>query len=126
MAIPIERKKLPNGWVEMTLGEIRIDQSENIEPAKYPNNRFELYSVPSFDSQNPEHIAGSEIGSSKRTTVPNTVLLCKINPRINRVWLVRKSNQHPQITSTEWIPFFPLQGIFPKYLLYFLQNHQFR
>ena len=49
---------------------------------------YELWSVPSFAAQGPEIVDGSEVGSSKRPVAPDDVLICKINPRINRVWQV--------------------------------------
>lgn len=117
---------LPSGWCASTLGEIRLDHSESITPSKLSNKRFILYSVPSFDDGIPENILGKNIGSNKITATEDTVLLCKINPRINRVWLVGPHGKHPVIASTEWIPFSPVDGIAPKYLLYFLQNPAFR
>lgn len=54
------------------------------------------------------------------------MLLCKINPRINRVWVVHERGEHEQIASTEWIPFCPVVGIVPSYLGYFLQQNLVR
>ena len=83
---------------------------------------FELYSVPSHEHGTPEITPGRAIGSNKRTVEPGTVLLCKINPRINRVWMTGAHSDHPKIASTEWIPFFPLTQIEPRYLAWFLRQ----
>jgi type I restriction enzyme S subunit len=53
-------------------------------------------------------------------------LICKINPRINRSWLVGNYSSFQKIASTEWISFFPLPEISPKYLMYFMRQHSFR
>ena len=83
---------------------------------------FELYSVPSHEHGTPEITPGRSIGSNKRTVEPGTVLLCKINPRINRVWVTGAHSDYPRVASTEWIPFFPLSQIEPRYLAWFLRQ----
>ena len=64
---------------------------------------FELYSVPSFDNKYPEILIGKDIGSNKYIVKKNDILLCKINPRINRVWQVYQHTNFGQICSSEWI-----------------------
>ena len=86
-----------------TVAEINKYQSVSINPMEHPNQIFELYSVPSFDNQYPEIIKGSEIGSSKITVEEGDVLVCKINPRINRVWVVKHHTKYPLLASSEWI-----------------------
>lgn len=117
---------LPEGWVRTTLGAVHSDLAEGIEPSRTPDKRFELYSVPSFPSGRPEIVEGKTVGSSKQTVCPDTVLVCKINPRINRVWVVGNFSEHEKIASTEWIPFWPVDGVLPHYLCYYLQQHRFR
>ena len=109
-----------------TLGNVRKDKSKSIIPSKTPSQMFELYSVPSFSVGEPEIVYGSDVGSSKRTVEVDTVLLCKINPRINRAWVVGNYSNHQKIASTEWIEFFQTEGLFPKYLCYYLQQNAFR
>ena len=118
---------LPAGWCQTTLGVIRIDDGKSIEPSKYPDEQFELYSVPSYDTGLPEHLRGDAIGSSKQVVTSRTVLLCKINPRINRAWVVAdyyRANR--KIASTEWIPFPPVDGVEPWFLAYFLRQSHVR
>jgi type I restriction enzyme S subunit len=117
---------LPKGWAWTTLGEIRHDRRASINPIKTPKKLFELYSVPSFEKKKPEIIEGAKIGSNKQAVDKETVLLCKINPRINRVWIVGDFSKWQKIASTEWIPFFNVSSISPKYLCYFLMNNDFR
>lgn len=121
-----QRNGLPARWTLTTLGAIRLDRSQNIEPSRWPDEQFELYSVPSYDIGTPEIVYGREIGSNKQTVEINTVLLCKINPRINRVWIVGNFSPHRKIASTEWIPFESITGIDPKYLRYFMQQGSFK
>ena len=114
----IEENELPNGWSKTTLGEIHIDKSKTIEPLRTPEQVFELYSVPSFANKYPEICLGQEIGSNKQIVTTNTVLVCKINPHINRIWVVGDFTDYEKIASTEWIPFCPVEGIAPHYLSY--------
>ena len=120
----MENHQLPSSWAKTTLDAIRLDLAVSENPARDPETMFELYSVPSHEHGTPEIIPGKRIGSSKKSVEPNTVLLCKINPRINRVWVTGNHSEHRKLVSTEWIPFFPLSDIDPRYLAYFLrQNH---
>ena len=70
---------------------------------KSPDTVFEMYSVPIFDTGHPEYLRGDEIASNKVVVKKNDVLLCKINPRINRVWVVADESEHINIASSEWI-----------------------
>lgn len=72
--------ELPRGWVWTRLGEIRLEKNRSIVPNNTPEQMFELYSVPAFDSNKPEIILGKAIGSNKQIVEEETVLLCKINP----------------------------------------------
>ncbi len=118
--------KLPTGWVEITLGQFRSEGSISVDPSKFKNETFELYSVPSFETGEPETIEGKQIGSGKRLVEPGTVLICKINPRINRAWKVRTASGLRQLASPEWVAFRPVPGINPDYLRYFMCQSSFR
>ena len=77
--------------------------SKSVNPMKTPDSMFEMYSVPIYDTGHPEYLVGREIGSSKISVQKGDILLCKINPRINRVWIVAKESNYPNIASSEWI-----------------------
>ena len=114
---------LPPGWAVASIGDVQIDLSQTVNPAKEPDRLFELWSVPSFASKQPEIVKGSAIGSNKQSVETGTVLLSGINPRLNRVWVVDRRTSNKLIASTEWIPFFPIVGLNPKYLAYYLHQH---
>lgn len=77
--------------------------SKNVDPAKHKENIFELYSVPVFPTDTPEIVKGEKIGSAKQSVENGDVLLCKINPKINRVWFVKNRTENAMIASSEWI-----------------------
>lgn len=122
----MKHEELPAGWAGCTLGEFTQKRGRSIDPRKSPNSIFELYSVPSFDAGAPDLVPGSEIGSSKQVVASGSVLLCKINPRINRSWKVKPTGEHDQIASTEWIVFPPSNAFEPDYLRYFMQQQTLR
>jgi len=117
---------LPVGWEWSTLDKYRKSKRESVNPAKFPEQKFELYSVPSFESGKPEIVFGKEVGSSKQVVHANEVLICKINPRINRSWVVGNHTDNPKIASTEWFVFEAAENLNPKYLCYFMQMDTFR
>ena len=86
-----------------TVEEINQYIGSTVNPLDNPDTVYELYSVPSFESQHPEIVKGSDIGSSKITVDEGDVLVCKINPRINRVWVVKRRTSYPLLASSEWI-----------------------
>jgi type I restriction enzyme S subunit len=118
--------EIPSSWAETNLGQIRIDEPGTINPAKSPGQSFELYSIPSHELKKPELVQGKEIGSSKQIVQPDTVLISKINPRINRVWVVGNYSDFPKIASTEWIRFPRVDGVQPEYLCHYLQTGKLR
>ncbi|MHB8634965.1 MAG: restriction endonuclease subunit S [Fimbriimonadaceae bacterium] len=82
--------------------------------------------MPSHPTGRPEVLSGAQIGSTKLVVEPDSVLLCKINPRINRTWVVGDFTPHRKIASTEWIVFPPNDHLQPKFLAYFLQQDALR
>lgn len=117
---------LPQRWEKIRLSELRPGRNESVDPSKTPDGVFEVYSVPAFPTGKYELLRGMEIGSSKQRVERGTVLLCGINPRINRVWVVSASQGNPQIASTEWIAFRPVPELISEYLAYFLQQNTVR
>jgi type I restriction enzyme S subunit len=100
-------------------------ETRSVVPASSPETRFELWSVPAFETGVPEVQAGAAIGSNKQVVQPQDVLLCKINPRINRVWVVGESAGLPQIASTEWIVLRSKHSD-PRFLMHTLREQSLR
>src|SRR5438552_366010 len=113
-------------WTKATLDKLSGQRGQSVAPAKTPETQFELYSVPSFPRGKPEVVFGKQVGSNKQLVESRSVLLCKINPRINRAWVVGDFTEHTKIASTEWIVFPPTDDVEPKFLCYFLQQNKVR
>jgi type I restriction enzyme, S subunit len=94
---------LPPGWATASIDELGIPSAESVNPANFTAERFALFSVPSFAVGSPESVLGNAIGSTKQRVQPGDVLLCKIVPHINRVWVVPPHHSDRQIASSEWI-----------------------
>lgn len=125
--VPAEEQpyEVPENWVWVRLGEVNKYISKSVNPISEPDKTFELYSVPSMADNYPEIIVGSDIGSSKQSVCKGDVLLCKINPRINRVWKVSQFTDNELIASSEWI-IVRNNHIDANYLMYCFQSKYFR
>ncbi|UYY59745.1 hypothetical protein [Sphingomonas sp. S2-65] len=117
---------LPKEWYWERLGSFVSKGGTSVTPGRTPDEKFQLYSVPSHPTGHPESIVGREIGSAKQAVAANDILLCKINPRINRVWKVIDHDTGRLIASTEWIRFAPDERVEPDYLRYFLMRDAVR
>jgi type I restriction enzyme, S subunit len=121
-------RELPPGWTWARLGDLGIDWRERVDPQS--GAMYELWSVPAFSNDAPEICDGSEIRSSKISTQVDDVLICKINPRINRVWRTRASHRRlSQIASPEWVVLrLPEQfrAQLASYLRWYLSSPEFR
>ena len=109
---------------ETQLGSLMARRQAAVNPASYPDEIFDLFSIPAFDKNEPDILLGSEIGSAKKTVEPGDVLLSRIVPHIRRAWVVPKADGRRQIASSEWIVF-RSKEFFPPYLRYYLTSDQF-
>ena len=105
--------------------EINEYVSESINPMKTPDTIFEMYSVPIYETGHPEYLRGDEIASNKVIVRKNDVLLCKINPRINRVWVVADESEYQNIASSEWIVIRNSEYN-PEFLAWYFRNPKFK
>ena len=118
--------EIPDNWSLSTFGQLNNHQSKTINPLSEPEKTFELYSVPIFETGKPEILKGIEIGSTKQLVHKGEVLVCKINPHLNRVWVVEHYNtQMDCIASSEWIVF-QHPALLSKYALLYFQSPYFR
>lgn len=105
-------------------GELMARRNGSVDPSKYPNEKFELHSIPAFDAGRPEILFGSGIGSSKQIVQPNDTMISKIVPHIRRSSVVGPSSGMRQIASGEWIVF-RSERVFPNYLRQVLMSDEF-
>ena len=125
--VPVEEQPypIPENWCWTTIEIINEFNSSTLDPRKKPTDYYELYSVPSCENDYPEIIQGSDIKSSKQVVAKDDILICKINPRINRVWKVSQYTDNPLLASSEWIVV-RNQLLNPNYLMWFFKTPVFR
>jgi len=99
-----ELGEIPHGWEIGRFCNIveRLRNQEN--PLVSPDVMFHHFSIPAFDEgQWPKLELGESIKSIKSCVQPDTILLSKLNPEIERVWLVDVNVTNRAICSTEFL-----------------------
>ena len=99
-----ELGEVPDGWEVRALGAMVEQLRDNENPQASPNATFSHFSIPAHDEgQMPKRELGESIKSVKTRVPPNVVLLSKLNPEIERVWLVDVVHGERAICSTEFL-----------------------
>jgi type I restriction enzyme, S subunit len=118
---------IPNGWKWGSLGDMATLSKKTINPQKTPKKRYHYYSIPAFDAGGiPILTSGDDIKSNKYLIEDNCVLLSKLNPRFNRVWMINDLNEGPSIASTEFLPWVPKDGFSTSFLYGLMRSYSFR
>jgi type I restriction enzyme S subunit len=105
-------KEIPKGWMVGKTNEIARQVKEQVSPYEQAEKIYNHYSIEAYDSGlKPVQQRGSEILSSKFVVRDNTVLVSKLNPRIQRIWPVINAAEN-SICSTEFLVFEPRNNAF--------------
>jgi type I restriction enzyme, S subunit len=98
----------PQGWTAFRLDDLAVCHTKNITPSDTPQEEFEHFSLPAFDAgPTPAIDRGDTIKSNKTLMPQDAVLLSKLNPEIERVWVSEPASDGPQVCSTEFLVFTP-------------------
>ena len=118
---------LPMGWEERPLDEIAKQHTKSVKPQSAPDELFAYFSIPAFDSDRTPAMALGETIKSNKTVIPSgAVLLSKLNPEIQRVWLPREKGENRQICSTEFLVYTPREPFGQAYLYSLFSERSFR
>ena len=99
---------IPEGWEVGTLGVAVEQLRDSVNPLETPDSTFLYFSIPAFDDgQWPKQERGESIKSLKSCVPPGVVLLSKLNPEIERVWLADVGLDACAICSTEFLVLAP-------------------
>jgi type I restriction enzyme, S subunit len=94
----------PEGWEVGSFGDVVEQVREQGNPLASPHVLFSHYSIPAFDAgQWPTTELGEGIKSQKSRVPPGVILLSKLNPEIERVWLVDVPAGERAVCSTEFL-----------------------
>jgi type I restriction enzyme S subunit len=118
-----ENGQIPNEFELTNLSEIASIDHERIEPGEEPEEIYSYYSFSAYDEKGrPVLEDAKEINSAKYKVEDKTILVSKLNPRINRIWKVTESEENA-ISSTEFVHLRPNNdGTF--YFLYSLLDSE--
>jgi type I restriction enzyme S subunit len=114
--VPSTLGSIPPGW-EGSFGDLVQIDRDGINPFEFPGEKFEHFSIPSFDNGRQATIElGETILSGKYCIDTSCVLLSKLNPRIPRIWLPAPSGQRRAVTSTEFLVLKPRPGFTREFI----------
>ena len=117
------KKRLPGFekvWKRKRISDFATLCVDSIDPYKYSQELFEVYSLPSYDNNKiPECLQGSEMNSNKFIVAEGMVLFNKLNVRQKRVWYIDRTSNTKMLSSTEFLPMV-VKGINPRFLTQYL------
>lgn len=97
---------LPEGWEMFRMCDLAYHHKRTMQPSEFPGAVFEHFSMPAFSKgQTPALDLGETIKSNKTIIPEMSILLCKLNPEISRVWLPEPPSDYQQVSSTEFLAF---------------------
>lgn len=95
---------IPEGWEVGSLAEIVELSRDHVDPLSEPASEFLHFSIPAADEgQWPKLERGDENKRQKWQVPPGVVLLSKLNPEIERVWLVNVKPGDRAVCLTEFL-----------------------
>ena len=99
-----ELGEIPEGWTVGRFGDVVEQLREQENPLSSPETLYQHFSLPAFDEgQSPKIEYGETIKSQKSRVPSGVVLLSKLNPEIERVWLVDVRATERAVCSTEFL-----------------------
>lgn len=121
-----ELGEIPEGWEVGNFGDIVQQLRDQDDPLSSPDAVFSHYSIPAFDEGQPRTELGASIKSLKWQVPSGTVLLSKLNPEIERVWLVDVRAGERAVCSTEFLVLRPRPPFTRDYVYCLARSPAFR
>ena len=119
--------EIPAGWDYVFLEDLATLTKNTLNPKRKPEEKFFHYSIPAYDNgPNPILTLGDDIESNKFVVHDNCVLLSKLNPKWTIVWIPESSSDYVGISSTEFLPLVPNNGVSVYYLYSLMVSQPFR
>lgn len=99
-----ELGEIPEGWEVATLGDVVQQLRDQENPLSFPDAPYQHFSIPAFDDgQMARAEFGESIRSLKSRVTPGVILMSKLNPEIERVWMVDVTPGDRAVCSTEFL-----------------------
>lgn len=122
-----ELGEIPEGWEVGRFGDVVEQIREQENPLASPDVVFRHFSIPAFDEgQWPKSEFGENIKSLKSRVPPGVILLSKLNPAIERVWLVDAEPSERAVCSTEFLVLRPRSPYGRSYVYCLARSPLFR
>jgi len=122
-----ELGEIPEGWDVQKLSDVAEGLRQKENPLKSPDAMYQHFSIPAYDdSRSPAVELGERIKSLKSQVPPGVVLLSKLNPSIERVWLVDVRPEDQAVCSTEFLVLAPRPEYSRAYLYCLVRSSSFR
>jgi type I restriction enzyme S subunit len=87
-----------------SLSEVAAVAHRTCKPSDLSARLVDHYSLPAFDSHRlPDRVPATEIMSHKLLVTAPSVLVSRLNPRINRTWFAVPEDGFPALASTEFM-----------------------
>jgi type I restriction enzyme S subunit len=94
----------PEAWEVGRFGEVVEQLRDQENPLSFPDALYQHFSIPAFDDgQTPKAEFGESIKSLKSRVPSGAILMSKLNPEIERVWLVDVRPDDRAVCSTEFL-----------------------
>lgn len=118
---------IPKGWALGRFGAAVKQMRDQENPLSSPTTLFQHFSIPAFDEgQVPRPELGERIKSLKTRVPAGAVLISKLNPEIERVWLVDVRPGERAVCSTEFLVLRPRTPFTRTYVYCLACSSQFR
>jgi len=99
-----ELGEIPKGWTIGPFGNVVEQLRDQENPLLSPHEVFHHFSIPAFDDgRSPKTEYGESIKSLKSRVQAGVILLSKLNPEIERVWMVDVHPCEHAVCSTEFV-----------------------
>ncbi len=99
-----ELGEIPEGWEVGRFGDVVEQLRDQENPLSFPDVLFHHFSIPAFDEgQTAKAEFGESIKSLKSRVPPGVILISKLNPEIERVWMVDVRPGERTVCSTEFL-----------------------
>ena len=99
-----ELGEIPEGWGVGRFGDVVEQLRDQESPLSFPDALYQHFSIPAFDDgQTARAELGENIKSLKSRVLPGVILMSKLNPEIDRVWMVDVRPEDRAVCSTEFL-----------------------
>jgi type I restriction enzyme, S subunit len=119
--------EIPERWGVTTVRGVAELMRDSVEPLAAPDEAFLHFSLPAFDDgQAAVEELGASIKSIKNRVPVGAVLLSKLNPEIERVWLVDVPTDARAVCSTEFLVLVPRKPFGRAFVYCLARSQEFR